>query len=369
MKKHRLCIYLLLVILLVFVFGTCVLEAKSLEKVKFGLLPYQDWMPWTLAQELGYFEKEGLEVEFTKFPDDITVGEALVSGDMDIICTNSVSGILLAARFPNLRTISLACGFTGYAIMIRPDDVYPEGKIKTYEQFYEEYLENYPEKEASRRAAYDTCRQLKGRLIVMDRGTGSNMPLRQALHLADLETNDINYIDIPDVEGALAFWDGTGDFEIGGYPQAISLSKIGAKKLITARELGGISVILSGEMARAEWIEDNMDTILKMRKVWYSVVSDLYKEEDLLEKFAVVTNKWQGTELTVVDVRKIINEITYWPLKNEVKEYFFAPDAKWNVISIYQSSLDFWTDIKKQVKPGTVDLDKFIIADEIHDKL
>jgi ABC-type nitrate/sulfonate/bicarbonate transport system substrate-binding protein len=360
---------LILMMILTCAFAGNSYGAKKLEKVRFGLLPYQDWMPWTLAQELGYFKDEGLDVQFTKFPDDITVGEALAAKEMDIICTNSASGVLLAARFPELRTISLACGFLGYAIMIRPDDVYPKGKFKTYDQFYQEYQGKYSAAEAVKKAVYDTCAQLKGRSIVMDRGTGSNLPLQAALNAANLKSADLNYIDIPDVEGALAFWQGTGDFELGGYPQVISLSKLGAVKLISARELGGTSVILSGEMARADWMKKNMGTVLKIRKVWYRVISDLYTKKPLLDKFAEVANKWQGTNLTADDVQQIIHEITYWPLKNEAKNYFFASDAKWNVMDIYQSSLDFWVNVKKQVKPGSVNLKEFIMAEAINNRI
>lgn len=368
MKNRNLAILLMVVVILMFGFSSLT-NAQALTKVNFGLLPYQDWMPWALGQELGYFAEEGIELDFTKFPDDVTVGEALVSGDIDVGCTNSSSGVLLSARFPELRTISLACGFTGYAIMVRPTDVYPDGKYKTYEQFYEEYLNESSPEEASERAIYDTCRQLKGATIVMDRGTGSNLPLSQALKVAELKTDDINYIDIPDVEGALGFWQGTGDFELGGYPQVISLTKLGAKKLISARELGGSAVILSGEMARNNWIENNMDTIVKMRKAWYRVIDDIYELEGLKEKFAEVANKWQGTNLTVEDVDVILEEVTYWPRKDEILDYFFAPDAKWNAMNIYQTSLDFWVNIAEKVEPGKVDLDKFLIADEIHKKL
>lgn len=355
-----------LTVLLMSAVGSAAAEKKV---VRFGLLPYQDWMPWTLADELGYFDEVGLDVQFTKFPDDVTVGEALESGELDIACTNSASGPLLAARFPRLRVVSLACGFTGYAIMVRPDDVYPKGKIKTYQQFYEEFAKSNAPEEAHKKAVYATCKQLEGRSIVMDRGTGSNLPLQAALAAANLKDNQVKYIDIPDVEGALAFWKGTGDFELGGYPQVVSLSKLGAKKLISARELGGVSVILSGEMARADWVEKNIDTIVKMRKVWYRMINDIYTKPEMLERFAAIANKWQGTSLTANDVKVIMGEITYWPSQEEVADYFFAPGATWNVKKIYRASLDFWTNIKKQIKPGSVDLDKFIIAEEIHKKV
>lgn len=50
--------------------------AKEMKTVKFGLLPYQDWMPWMLADELGYFKEAGIDLEVITFTDDITCAEA-----------------------------------------------------------------------------------------------------------------------------------------------------------------------------------------------------------------------------------------------------------------------------------------------------
>lgn len=61
---------------------------QELKTVRFGLLPYQDWMPWMLADELGYFEEAGIDLEVITFTDDITCAEALQSGDIDIACGN-----------------------------------------------------------------------------------------------------------------------------------------------------------------------------------------------------------------------------------------------------------------------------------------
>lgn len=334
-------------------------EPKELKTVRFGLLPYQDWMPWILADELGYFEEAGIDLEVITFTDDITCAEALQSGDIDIACGNSNSGPMALSRFPELRVISCTCGFLGYAIMVRPDDVAENGgDIKTYEDFYKEEIANgTPEDEAMKIATANACAQLKGRTIVMDRGTGSNLPLNAALKAANLTTDDLKFMDISDVEGALAFLDGSGDFELGGYPQVTSLSEQGCYKLVSAAELGGESVCLSVEMARADYIEENMDTIIAMREAWYKAIDNIYSDDtSYMEKLAEITGRYTGTEISLEAMTNIAENIDPWPTKEEASEIFFADGGKWNMEEIYTGSLSYWVNISGQVEEGTVDL-------------
>ncbi|MCI8504422.1 MAG: ABC transporter substrate-binding protein [Dorea sp.] len=338
------------------------------KKVRFGLLPYQDWMPWMLADELGYFEEAGIELEIITFTDDITCAEALQSGDIDIACGNSGSGPLAFSKFPELRIIGCTCGFLGYAIMVRPEDVKENGgDIKTYEDFYaEEIAKGTDEDKAMENAVKNACKQLEGKTIVMDRGTGSNLPLNAALKAADLTKDDLKFMDITDVEGALAFLDGTGDFELGGYPQVTSLSENNCYKLVSGAELGGEAVCLSVEMARADYIAENMDTIVAMREVWYKIIDDIYSDDtSYMEKLAEVTGKYTGTDVSLEDMKNIAENIDPWPLKEEAAQLFFEDGGKWNIEEIYGGSLDYWTNINGQVEAGTVDLQ--VQADTVKD--
>lgn len=55
-------------------------QSAQLVPLRVGMMPYLDWQPLVVGDQLGYFEEEGIDVEFTYFPDDITVGEAVASG-------------------------------------------------------------------------------------------------------------------------------------------------------------------------------------------------------------------------------------------------------------------------------------------------
>lgn len=348
-------------------------DKQEVKKVRFGLLPYQDWMPWMLADELGYFEEEGIELEVVTFTDDITCAEALQSGDIDIACGNSGSGPLAFSKFPELRIVGCTCGFLGYAIMVRPEDAAENGgEVKTYEDFYAEEIEKGEDEEkAAENAVKSACSQLKGKTIVMDRGTSSNLPLNAALKAADLTVDDLKFMDITDVEGALAFLDGTGDFELGGYPQVTSLSENNCYKLVSGAELGGEAVCLSVEMARADYVADHMDVITAMREVWYKTIENIYSDDtSYMEKLAEITGRYTGSEVSLEDMKNIAENIDPWPTREEAEEIFFEDGGKWNIEEIYGGSLDYWTNINGQVENGTVDLQVQIdTVKDIHSKV
>jgi len=333
--------------------------ADDKTTVRFGLLPYTDWMPWMMADEMGLFDEVGIDLEVTVFADDITCAEALAAGDIDIACGNSGSGPLVFSRFPNVRAVSATCGFIGYAIMVRPESVVANGgDIKLYTDFYAENIAaGMDEDEAKTKAVADACAQLKGRTIVMDRGTGSILPLNAALKAAGLEPTDLNYMDISDVEGALAFLEGTGDFELGGFPQVNSLSEKGCLKLVSAAELGGQSVCLSVEMATTDYIEENMDVLAKMRQVWFKAVEGIYSDDtSYIEKLAEVTSNYTGSTYTVEDMLNVANNIDPWPTAEQTPSFFFDEGAAWNFVEIYGGSLNSWINTQKQVEEGAVDL-------------
>lgn len=340
---------------------SCPAFAAGEEKttVRFGLLPYTDWMPWMMADELGMFDEVGIDLEVTVFADDITCAEALAAGDIDIACGNSGSGPLVFSRFPNVRAVSCTCGFVGFAIMVRPESLVSNGgDIKLYTDFYDEYIAaGMSEEEAKVQATADACAQLKGRTMVMDRGTGSVLPLNAALKAANLKPEDINYMDISDVEGALAFLEGTGDFELGGFPQVNSLSEKGCSKLVSAVELGGQAVCLSVEMATTDYIENNMDTLAKMRQVWFKAIDGIYGEDSTyIEKLAEVTSAYTGSTYTVEDMLNVANNIDPWPNMEQTPAYFFESGAPWDFVEIYGGSLNSWINTQKQVDEGAVDL-------------
>lgn len=346
-------------------------EPAELKTVRIGMLPYLDWQPLIAGDELGYFEEEGLEIEVTYFPDDVTVGEAVVSGDVDIGVGNSASAILLHARFPELVRVGFDATWRGTAIMVRAEDV-ESGKFKTYDQFYEEYLETMSPEEAAEEALADTCAQLEGAEVVMDRGTSTAARLAACFPPAGISYDDIRVVDIQDAEGALAFLSGTGDFEIGGFPQRLSILEQGGMILISGVEMGGASILVSDEYTTQEYLENNYDTVVATRRIWYRVIDEMYSNPDrVLPILADIMSEASGSEFSPDDIwpeptnlEAIQDEITLWPRLSEVEEFYFDPDSRTYWKPPYEASAEYWVDIAGEVDSEDVNIDA--LDDEVN---
>lgn len=341
-------------------------RSAQLVPLRVGMMPYLDWQPLVVGDRLGYFAEEGIAVEFTYFPDDITVGEAVASGNVDIGVGNSASAILLHARFPNLVRVGFDATWRGSAIMVKGEDI-DSGKFKTYHQFYDEYVKTMTPEEADKKAVADTCAQLKGAEIIMDRGTSTASRLAACFPPAGISYDDITVIDMPDPEGAVAFLAGTGDFEMGGFPQLLAIQAQGGKVLISGVELGGPSVLVSDEFTTQEYLDANYDTIVKARKVWYRVIDQMYEDPGtVLPVLADIISKASGTTYTTETIwpepdnmDSIMSQITLWPRLADVESFYFDEQSKNYWRGPYDASVDFWVNISQQVKAEDVHMDTF----------
>lgn len=336
----------------------------ELTTVRVGMMPYLDWQPLIVGDRFGYFEDEGLKLEVTYFPDDVTVGEAVASGDVDIGVGNSASAILLHARFPELVRVGFDATWRGSAIMVRGEDV-ESGKFKTYQQFYDEFLTTMSSEEAVQAALSATCGQLAGKEIIMDRGTSNAARLGACFPYADINYDDFTVIDMPDPEGALAFLAGTGDFEIGGFPQILAIEDQGGLKMVSGVELGGPSILVSDEFTTQDYLENNYDVVVATRRIWYRVIDDMYENPDeVLPILAEIITEASGTAYTTETIwpepnnmESIRNQITLWPRLQEVDSFYFDPESRTYWIKPYEASAEYWVNVSGEVKAEEVNLE------------
>jgi len=87
---------------------TSTTEGKSdLTAVKVMLMPYLSFAPLFIAQEEGYFEENGIEVEFIKFGSPVQAMPALIQGDLDVATGGITSSLFNAiSRGSNLKIVA-----------------------------------------------------------------------------------------------------------------------------------------------------------------------------------------------------------------------------------------------------------------------
>lgn len=210
-------------------------QKSDLKKVRVAEVTHSIfYAPQYLAHSLGYFEEEGLDVEFilTSGADKVTT--AVLSGDVEI-------------------------GFCG-----------SEATIYVYNNGEKDYLVNFAsltKKDGSflvsrKKESFD-IKNLVGKHIIAGRKAGMPaMTLEYALNQNGVKTSEVNFdtsIDFASTTGA--FIGGTGDYVSVFEPTASSLEKQGVGHIVASiGELGG-TVPYTAYNARLSYIKNNEDVI------------------------------------------------------------------------------------------------------------
>lgn len=229
-----LCIILIAVLSIIIIFRQE--EKTDLKKIKVAEVTHSIfYAPQYLADALGYFEEEGLDIEFILTPGADKVTAAVLSGDVQI-------------------------GFCG-----------SEATIYVYNNGEKDYLINFAgltKKDGSflvgREEIKDfTVKDLKGKHVIAGRKSGMPaMTLEYAINQGGLNTSELNFDTSYDFSATSgAFIGGDGDFVALFEPTATSLVKQGYGHIVASvGELGGI-VPYTAYNARKSYIEENEDVI------------------------------------------------------------------------------------------------------------
>ena len=93
-------------------------------------------------------------------------------------------------------------------------------------------------------------------------------------------------------------------------------------------ELFGASAILySTEGVRADWLEENPETVLRSLAIWYRASRYLDAYPEIVGEFVGEEAKDQtgGTSLGGFVTSRIMTELNYFPLLDDAKDYMFTP--------------------------------------------
>ena len=127
------------------------------------------YLPLTIAERRGYFQKEGLKVDISDFQGGAKALQALVGGSADIVCGAYEHTLFMANKGVAIKAIALQANSFGLVVGV--------GKEKA--------------------ASYQSLRDLKGMKIgVTAPGSASAIGLRLLLSKAGLTDNDISIIGI-----------------------------------------------------------------------------------------------------------------------------------------------------------------------------
>jgi NitT/TauT family transport system substrate-binding protein len=226
------------------------LHAQSrLEKSKISLAVGEKaaflYLPLTIAEQLGYFKAEGLDIELSDFSSDASALRAVTSGAADV-CSGAFESII--------RLQSKGQIFQSFVLQVRAPQI-----------AFGVSRKNMPD--------YKFIADLKGKKIgVSSLGSSSSMLAHLVLARGGLKTSDVSLIGVGSSAGALtALRSGLIDAVINSDPVMTMLEQKGEVKIISdSRTLKGTTEVFGGRMpasclfATAGFIEKNPSTCQAM---------------------------------------------------------------------------------------------------------
>ena len=328
MKLYR----LLVILLLVVIAATACAPAAPAEEapaemvtVTFGNLPYLDYGPWVVAEQMGYLAEEGITLETSMFEVEGPMVEALIGGSIEVGAGADTPFVILAAQAPELRLVSIHSLFTGYSIMGRPDEV------ETYDELV---AAGATHEEALAQAAA----QLDGSTIILPGGASFTPILDTALGFAGLTRDAVEIIDMDPVEGAAAFIQGTGDFYSDGLPSRFRLEQEGMVNILTGVQMAGGAMDLAGLYTTQAYLDANPGVIEGMLRAWYRAVD--YIKANPTEAIPMMIdwiNEQSGAGMTVADGERFLTDLVLFPTYDECAEWFYTEGSQF----YYMDRLNF----------------------------
>ena len=295
---------LIILIICICVIAACIIipfinkKDSDLKKIKVAEVTHSIfYAPQYLADSLGYFEDEGLDVEFILTSGANNVTAAVLSGDVQI-------------------------GFCG-----------SEATIYVYNQGEKDYLVNFAgltKKDGSFLVAREPdedfkVENLKGKHIIAGRKGGMPaMTLEWALNQNGVKTSEVNFdtsIDFASTTGA--FIGGTGDYVSVFEPTALQLEKQGYGYVVASvGELGG-NVPYTTYNAKKSYIEENPTIIEGYTKAINKALE--YTHTHTAEEIAKeITDYFPDTSLNdLTEIVKRYMDIDAWFETTEISEEDF----------------------------------------------
>ncbi|MDP9365033.1 MAG: ABC transporter substrate-binding protein [Chloroflexota bacterium] len=311
-------------------------KAQELTKVRFGVSPFQDTLLPIVGEEMGWYEEEGLDVEFVILG-WTEVQEALAAGEVDVAINNITSVIATHERFPEFV---YWYGFNifdqGAALMAGPE-------YMSVEEFEAEGMA----RDEAIKAALD---QMRGKTVITTGNTDMEQAVVGAAYRNGLDyTKDFQIVDLNPDEGLAAFLSGQGDFYLGGIAQRTRASQEGRKAIVSGPDLAPPPI--NGIVTTAEYAAANQDVLLSLLHVWFRIVNFVQDDTDAGAQIVLDTlNSQTGSNMSVDDFKTFWQNYETFPLTpEEVQSEILDPDGYSFWRNNWDDSNRYFHDVKGSI--------------------
>lgn len=224
-------------------------DQASSEPVVMGYSNWAGWWPWAIAEEEGFFEKNGANVRLQWFDGYLASMEAMAAGQLDANCQTLNDTVSFVADAVN-----------GEVVVLVNDNSAGNDKIIAIEDI-------------------QTIPDLEGRDVAVEAGVVDDFLLSLALEREGMSRDDVNIVDLETGAAAAAFAAGKVD-AVGAFPPywLTALKREGSHELITSAEFpGAIPDLL---VTSQKLIDERPDQVQALVNTWFDVLEFMENNPD-----------------------------------------------------------------------------------------
>ena len=277
-------------------------SSKGFDTLNVGVLVRTVGLPAFYAQDKGWFEEAGLDVNLVIFPTGVPVNEAIAAKQIDIACSGFASIYSLASGGCSwIADINTTGGMGVYA---RPDSpvVQETGNVPDQPDIL---------------GSADT---LRGAKILGALGTAQQFAAVNYIAKFGLTETDVEQVHMEDGPGFQAFVAGEGDLISNAPPYSYDCLDNGFVEVCSFEDATNVAM-MDGCFARNDVIENRAEEVKIFLEVLVRAMDELESDEDLRFEFSLNKYHENAREFTDESMRMEIQD-----RKFVGKNYLSAPD-------------------------------------------
>lgn len=302
-------------------------KSGNLEAINFGAIPSGSAILVYIAQDQGFFEKNGLAVNIKDYPTGIGTTDALLAREVEIAW---------AAELPLIRKAFAQKEIRAFAVSSRFDDQYLFGL---------------------RDRGIESLSDLNGKTIGIPKNTIAEFYLARLLEANNLDIKDVRLADVPPPQSQNALASSTIEGVVTWEPFSSQIKKQFADRVAAwpiQRSQPGYGIM----MAKPDWLEDNQETVARFLK-------SLVLAEDFLIRNPAEAKKILKTRIAYDDdfLETFWSENQFFLSLDQSLVLAMEDEARWLINSglveetTVPDFLDYISEASlKKIKPGAVNI-------------
>lgn len=299
--------------------GSLSAAAAEPQDVTMAFCTWTGYAPMFIAQEKGYFEEAGLNMDIQVIEDESTYAVLITQGSIQFLAT---------AQDPNIKMY--ANGASSRFVLTMDASVGADGLVATED--------------------IETLDDLAGKRLALDKSASSYYFFLTALENgSSLTEDDIQVIDMGDTtEAGLAFMGGSVDAAIMWEPElSEALETVeGAHTLVSSADYP--DTILDSLVVNTEYAEEHPEVVEAVAEAWYRAVDFL--KENPEEAYELMASGFE--EVTAEDVAGDVGGLEFYG--REENEALNDEAGEDSIFAISQKMADFWME-KGECKTDNLD--------------